>query len=75
MDMPNFDIDGYQENVIVDNNARNESGMVTGWQGMTINDILNKNDLFNCIMLGDNDYNKQLEDIKKSVLTSDSKVT
>ena len=45
-----------QTDVPVGNNTQSESA--TGWQGMTIKDILDKVDLFNFTMLSDEDEEK-----------------
>ena len=49
-----------QTDVPVGNNTQTESatGASSGWQGMTIKDILDKVDLFNFTMLSDEDEEK-----------------
>ena len=66
-------MDGPQADVPVGSIAQCESIGVSGWQGMTIKDILEKVDLFNITTLVDDDEQK-LKDTKTSVMTPDLKV-
>jgi len=61
---------GPQVNVPVGNTLA--GGAVSGWQGMTIKDILEKVDLFNITTLVDDDE-KKLKDTKASLMMNDTK--
>jgi len=65
-------MEGPQLQVPVGTSANSQPGGVSGWQGMTIKDILEKVDLFNITSLI-NDDNQKLKDTKSSIMVPDTK--
>lgn len=65
-------MDGPQYDVAVGTTANAQPGGVSGWQGMTIKDILEKVDLFNITSLCDDDYQKE-KDTKASLMMHNAK--
>jgi len=65
-------MDGPQCQVPLGTSTTTQPGGVSGWQGMTIKDILEKVDLFNITSLI-NDDNQKLKDTKSSLIIPDGK--
>ena len=66
-------MEGPQLDIPVGATQNSHPGGVSGWNGMTIKDILEKVDLFNITSLVDDDYQK-VKDTKPSFTMSDTKV-